>query len=40
MRKKILAEKSVEQGLNQFQFIEQMIFVCKWVLGSPKKWKM
>jgi len=24
MRKKVLAEKSVKQGLNQFQFVEQM----------------
>ena len=24
MRKKVLAEKSVEQGLNQFQFVEQL----------------
>ena len=23
MRKKVLAEKSVKQGLNQFQFVEQ-----------------
>ena len=24
MRKKVLAEKSVKQGLNQFQYIEQL----------------
>ena len=37
MRKKVLAEKSVKQGLNQFQFVEQMKTAAELSMLSEEK---